>query len=399
MQLITKPNLYDVLVCPNLYGDILSDLCAGLTGGLGVAPGANIGEEIAVFEPVHGSAPEVRRPEPGEPAGHAALGEGDADTPRPRRCRRQHAVRHRGRAQEPRDPHQGPRGHRRAPRSSRRPSSRTCRRNRCSPPEPRVTWAPRPPAPGSSPGSPGRHADRDLHGDLRAGAGRRRHAPAQHDRRAPEDRRRDAGDSPELRRGARLLPRRPDPPRRGRAVPPLPADNARPQQPARGTGPQEVQARPDPRRQPLRPGKRRPFLCPPHGAPARRLLPHERHDLRPVLRHGNWREGRPLVDADAAQQGAGQPLHLRDDAEVPERERRRARPRLAPGRGHRALPPEEALGRVALQALGRPPGSPRLALRRPAGPREEHRQPEEGAARDARSQARPRGRRPGTPRA
>jgi len=46
-----------VLVCPNLYGDILSDLCAGLTGGLGVAPGANIGAEIAVFEPVHGSAP------------------------------------------------------------------------------------------------------------------------------------------------------------------------------------------------------------------------------------------------------------------------------------------------------------------------------------------------------
>ena len=57
MQLITKPNLYDVLVCPNHLGVILSDLCAGLTGGLGVAPGANIGEEIAVFEPVHGSAP------------------------------------------------------------------------------------------------------------------------------------------------------------------------------------------------------------------------------------------------------------------------------------------------------------------------------------------------------
>ena len=57
MQLVTKPQLYDVLVCPNLYGDILSDLCAGLTGGLGVAPGANIGEEEAVFEPVHGSAP------------------------------------------------------------------------------------------------------------------------------------------------------------------------------------------------------------------------------------------------------------------------------------------------------------------------------------------------------
>ena len=57
MQLVQKPNNYDVLVCPNLYGDILSDLCAGLTGGLGVAPGANIGDEVAVFEPVHGSAP------------------------------------------------------------------------------------------------------------------------------------------------------------------------------------------------------------------------------------------------------------------------------------------------------------------------------------------------------
>ncbi len=57
MQLVQKPELYDVLVMPNLYGDIVSDLCAGLVGGLGVAPGANIGDEIAVFEPVHGSAP------------------------------------------------------------------------------------------------------------------------------------------------------------------------------------------------------------------------------------------------------------------------------------------------------------------------------------------------------
>ncbi len=57
MQLVMKPNQYDVLVCPNLYGDILSDICAGLTGGLGVAPGANIGTDIAVFEPVHGSTP------------------------------------------------------------------------------------------------------------------------------------------------------------------------------------------------------------------------------------------------------------------------------------------------------------------------------------------------------
>jgi len=57
MQLVQKPHIYDVLVLPNLYGDIISDLCAGLVGGLGVAPSANIGEEIHVFEPVHGSAP------------------------------------------------------------------------------------------------------------------------------------------------------------------------------------------------------------------------------------------------------------------------------------------------------------------------------------------------------
>lgn len=57
MQLVQKPELYDVIVAPNLYGDILSDLCAGLVGGLGVAPGANIGDHAAVFEPTHGSAP------------------------------------------------------------------------------------------------------------------------------------------------------------------------------------------------------------------------------------------------------------------------------------------------------------------------------------------------------
>ncbi|MFH1562817.1 MAG: isocitrate/isopropylmalate dehydrogenase family protein [Nitrospirota bacterium] len=57
MQLVKKPQEYDVLVTTNLFGDILSDLCAGLIGGLGLAPSANIGEGIAVFEPVHGSAP------------------------------------------------------------------------------------------------------------------------------------------------------------------------------------------------------------------------------------------------------------------------------------------------------------------------------------------------------
>jgi len=57
MQLVKNPRQFDVIVAPNLYGDILSDLCAGLVGGLGVAPGANVGDDIAVFEPTHGSAP------------------------------------------------------------------------------------------------------------------------------------------------------------------------------------------------------------------------------------------------------------------------------------------------------------------------------------------------------
>jgi len=60
MQLVQKPELYDVLVLPNLYGDIVSDLCAGLIGGLGVAPGANIGEKGATFEATHGSAPKYK---------------------------------------------------------------------------------------------------------------------------------------------------------------------------------------------------------------------------------------------------------------------------------------------------------------------------------------------------
>jgi len=60
MQLVQKPELYDVIVLPNLYGDIVSDLCAGLVGGLGVAPGANIGEKAAIFEATHGSAPKYK---------------------------------------------------------------------------------------------------------------------------------------------------------------------------------------------------------------------------------------------------------------------------------------------------------------------------------------------------
>jgi isocitrate dehydrogenase (NAD+) len=59
MQLVMRPETFDVIVLPNLYGDIVSDLCAGLVGGLGVVPGANLGTEIGVFEAVHGSAPDI----------------------------------------------------------------------------------------------------------------------------------------------------------------------------------------------------------------------------------------------------------------------------------------------------------------------------------------------------
>ncbi len=60
MQLVKKPQQFDIICAPNLYGDILSDLCAGLVGGLGLAPGANIGDDLALFEPTHGSAPKYK---------------------------------------------------------------------------------------------------------------------------------------------------------------------------------------------------------------------------------------------------------------------------------------------------------------------------------------------------
>jgi 3-isopropylmalate dehydrogenase len=59
MHLVMTPEEYDVIICPNLAGDMLSDLAAGLVGGLGLLPSANIGEENALFEPVHGSAPDI----------------------------------------------------------------------------------------------------------------------------------------------------------------------------------------------------------------------------------------------------------------------------------------------------------------------------------------------------
>src|SRR6185437_2103097 len=59
MQLVIRPETFDILLLPNLYGDIVSDLAAGLVGGLGIVPGANMGETHAVFEAVHGSAPDI----------------------------------------------------------------------------------------------------------------------------------------------------------------------------------------------------------------------------------------------------------------------------------------------------------------------------------------------------
>ena len=74
MQLVQRPEEYDVLVLPNLYGDILSDLAAGLIGGLGVAPGANFGESVAVFEPTHGSAPKYAGQNKVNPIAHLLSG-------------------------------------------------------------------------------------------------------------------------------------------------------------------------------------------------------------------------------------------------------------------------------------------------------------------------------------
>lgn len=86
MQLVINPHQFDLLVAPNLYGDILSDLCAGLIGGLGLAPGINIGEKLSLFEPVHGSAPDIAGKDLANPTAMILsavfmlrhLGEGDA---------------------------------------------------------------------------------------------------------------------------------------------------------------------------------------------------------------------------------------------------------------------------------------------------------------------------------
>ena len=88
MQLVQRPEEYDVLVLPNLYGDIVSDLAAGLIGGLGLAPGGNIGTEAAVFEPTHGSAPKYAGQNKVNPMAMMLSGRAHAPAPRGgRRCR------------------------------------------------------------------------------------------------------------------------------------------------------------------------------------------------------------------------------------------------------------------------------------------------------------------------
>ena len=89
MQLVMNPYQYDMLLMENLYGDIISDLCAAFVGGLGLVPGANIGHEIAVFEAVHGSAPGYCGQESGEPYGGGPLGTADAPPSWRTRCRAQ----------------------------------------------------------------------------------------------------------------------------------------------------------------------------------------------------------------------------------------------------------------------------------------------------------------------
>ena len=78
MQLVMRPEQFDMMLLENLYGDIVSDLCAGLIGGLGLVPGANIGEKGAVFEAVHGSAPDIAGQGIANPDRASAVGNSDA---------------------------------------------------------------------------------------------------------------------------------------------------------------------------------------------------------------------------------------------------------------------------------------------------------------------------------
>ena len=157
MQLVQKPELYDVLVLPNLYGDIVSDLCAGLVGGLGVAPGANIGEGVALFEPIHGSAPKYAGQNKVNPMAMMFsgvmmlryLGEHGGGRPAgadPRRHHRRRQVRHLRSQAEARRP-DGDRHLGRGRRNSAPPAGRANRRARAAGLRQPVSLTPRSPHP------------------------------------------------------------------------------------------------------------------------------------------------------------------------------------------------------------------------------------------------------------
>ena len=105
MQLVMRPETFDLLVMPNLYGDILSDLCAGLVGGLGIVPGANLGDRVAVFEAVHGTAPDIAGKGLANPTAPDAIGRAATGAYRRARGLRAVAARHRGRLRRRPAPH------------------------------------------------------------------------------------------------------------------------------------------------------------------------------------------------------------------------------------------------------------------------------------------------------
>ena len=119
MDLVMKPETYDCLLLPNLYGDIVSDLAAGLVGGLGVAPGANIGTDCAMFEAVHGTRARHRRQGPRQSDGDDPVGSHDAALHRGGRCGRPHRERLVGGAGRQALRHARPRRHGRHPRHGR----------------------------------------------------------------------------------------------------------------------------------------------------------------------------------------------------------------------------------------------------------------------------------------
>ena len=129
-QLVSRPEEYDVIVLPNLYGDIVSDLGAGMIGGLGLAPGANIGTEAAMFEATHGSAPKYKGQNKVNPTALHALRRADAAPPGRARGRGPHGERHRRGHPQGREGDLRPQAHARRPDAPSAPPSSPTRSSR-----------------------------------------------------------------------------------------------------------------------------------------------------------------------------------------------------------------------------------------------------------------------------